>query len=119
MRKTHHTGGTLYTRNYSGTKSSMRREGNRGAGELAAGLAFPVVANLAALDKFRRDRRDHHVPTLWALRGSRETADSGELRPKFMKLHITVSCFSRSTRLRRGTSWQGRDALMKLWWPGR
>ena len=51
MRKTHHTGGTLYTRNYSGMKSSMRRERNRGTGELTAGLAFPVMANLAALDK--------------------------------------------------------------------
>src|SRR4029078_3366578 len=120
MRKTHHIEETLYTRVYSAEKSSMRGERDRSAGELAADLAFPVVSNLAAFDEFRGHRCDHHVPTMRALRRSRKTADSGELRPKVMKLHIMASCES-SPRCPLGSdaSWQRRDALMKLSWPDR
>ena len=55
---------------------------------------MPVVPNLAPLDEFRGDRRDHHVPAVWATNGSRKNAYGGELRPIFMKLHVTASLLS-------------------------
>jgi hypothetical protein len=51
------------------------------------------MSNLATFDEFRGDRRDHHVPAARALRRSRETTDGRELRPIFVELHITASCF--------------------------
>ena len=55
---------------------------------------MPVVPNLAPLDEFRGDRRDHHVTAVWATNGSRKGTDGGELRPIFMKLHVTASLLS-------------------------
>lgn len=52
-----------------------------------------MVPDLAALDKFRRNGRDHHVSASRALGGSRKAADGGEFRPIAMKLHISASCF--------------------------
>jgi hypothetical protein len=112
MRKTHYIERTLYTRDYSGKKSSMRRERNRRAGKFATRLAFPVVANLASLDEFRRDRGNHDLPALWALRGSRETADGGKLRPNFVKLHITVSWFFFSRSMPCLDTHLGKDATL-------
>src|SRR5512135_576584 len=40
---------------------SMGHQRDGGAGGLAAGIAFPMVADLAAFDEFGCDRRDHQV----------------------------------------------------------
>src|SRR5262249_35652404 len=93
MRKTHHTGGTIYIQNYSDVKCSTGCKRNRSTVQLATGLAFPVVPNLASLDEFRRDRRDHDVPAAWPLGGRRKSAHRGALRPISMELHVTVSWF--------------------------
>lgn len=72
----------------------MRRERNRRAGELATGVALPMMPNLAALDEFRGERRDHRVTALRATNRGPKGADGGELRPVFMKLHVTASLLS-------------------------
>jgi len=64
---------------------------DRGAGGLAADVAFPVVANLAALDEFRCDRSDQQVVAMRAAFWCGEGASAEELRPMFMKLHVTAS----------------------------
>jgi len=69
----------------------MRRELNRRARESATGVALPVVPNLAPFDEFRGDWRDHYLTAVGATNWSRKGADGGELRPIFMKLHVTVS----------------------------
>lgn len=91
----------------------MGREPNRDAGEKAAGIAFPMVANLATLDEFRRGRGDHEVTAMRAPHRGGKGSDGRELRAIFMKLHVMASFSSRLMPMGSGTSWQGRDALMK------
>jgi hypothetical protein len=44
----------------------MGRERDGGCGKFAAGLAFPVVADFAALDKLGHDRSDHPIAAIGA-----------------------------------------------------
>jgi hypothetical protein len=67
-----------------------------------------VVPNLAALDEFRRDRRDHQVTALRATNRGRKGADGGELRPIFVKLHVTVSLLSPRSMVPSVTAYRGR-----------
>ena len=69
----------------------MRCERNGRARRLATRVALPMVADFTALDEFGRDRRDHNVTAVRAAHGCGKGTDSGELRPIFMKLHVTAS----------------------------
>lgn len=71
-------------------------EGTRNgcAGELAAGIALPMMADFTTLDKFRRDRRHHQVVAVRTARGGGKGAE--EFRPAVMKIHVTASFFSLS-----------------------
>lgn len=74
-------------RGYS-ARCSVRSEGNEGTGNLAAGVAFPMVADFVAFYEFRRNGGDHQVSTVRTARRRGEGTDSGEPRPTFMKLHV-------------------------------
>ena len=87
-----HTEGTPTIANYSG-RALMRAEGDRRAGQLAAGIAFPMVPDFATLDEFRRHGCHHNVSAAWALRGSSKAADGGEFCPIAVNLHDSASCF--------------------------
>ena len=63
----------------------MRREPDEGAEGLATGVAFPMVADLAVLDEFRRHRCDHPVAAARAAHGCGEGASGGNIRR--VKLH--------------------------------
>src|SRR5215813_7943798 len=97
----------------------MRRERDARAGRLAAGITFPMMTDFAALNEFGGDRGDHRVAAMRTTRGIGESSDSGELRPIFMKLHVTPSLLFPSSAVSIPASWRGRDALMKVWWPKR
>ena len=79
-----------------------------------------MMADFTTLDEFGRDRCNHDITAVRAAHGCGKGTDSGELRPIFMKLHVTASfCSPVHAVLINDASWQGRDALMKLWWPDR
>jgi hypothetical protein len=79
-----------------------------------------MMADFTTFDEFGRNRSHHDVAAVRAAHRRSKGTDSGELRPIFMKLHVTASYFSPvHAALSNGASWQGRDALMKLWWPDR
>jgi hypothetical protein len=79
-----------------------------------------MVANLTALNEFRRDRRDHAAAAMGAAHGGREVADGGELRSIGMKLHVVASfLFARTWAGGSCASWQARDTLVKVSWPER
>ena len=63
----------------------MPREPDEGAEGLATGVAFPMVADLAVLDEFRRHRCDHPVAAARAAHGCGEGASGGNIRR--VKLH--------------------------------
>jgi hypothetical protein len=50
-----------------------------------------MVADLAALDEFGRDWRDHEVVAMGTAYGSGESAEGREPRPIFLKMHVTAS----------------------------
>src|SRR6201999_2446342 len=66
-------------------------DGEAGGGGLAAGLALPMVPDLAAFDELRGLGCDHPVAAMGATRGRGESADSGELRRTALKQHISAS----------------------------
>ena len=78
-----------------------------------------MVTDFAALNEFGGDGSDHQVAAVRTARRIGESAGGGELRPTFMKQHVTASLSSRSVPMSTGASWQGRDALVKVWWPKR
>ena len=63
----------------------MPREPDEGAEGLATGVAFPMVADLAVLDEFRRHRCDHPVAAARAAHGFGEGASGRNIRR--VKLH--------------------------------
>jgi hypothetical protein len=105
---------TAYSSGVGVIRSMGCERNNRCAGELAAGVAFPVVTDFATFNEFGGDGSDHQVAAVWTTRGRGESAGGRELRPTFMKLHITASLSSRPRRCGTGASWQGRDGLMKV-----
>jgi hypothetical protein len=78
-----------------------------------------MVTDFVTLNEFGGDGSDHQVAAVRTARRIGESAGGGELRPTFMKQHVTASLSSRSMPVTTGASWQGRDALMKVWWPKR
>ena len=67
-----------------------------------------MVPNLAPLDEFRGDRRDHHVTAVWAMNGSRKGADGEELRPIFVKLHVMASLLSPRSMIPGVVAYRGK-----------
>src|SRR5665647_1097950 len=65
----------------------MRGERDRGAGGPPAGVAFPVMADFAALDEFGQIGGNHHVAAVRAVRRLGEGADAREPGRVDMKLH--------------------------------
>jgi hypothetical protein len=55
----------------------MACEPNGGGGAFPAGVAFPVVADVATLDTLGRDGGDHSVAPIWAADGQSEGANTG------------------------------------------
>ena len=78
----HRTLGPIPERAYS-----MGRERDRGAGGLAASIAFPVMADFAALDELGHIGGNHHVAAVRAMRGCRKSANTREPGRVEMKLH--------------------------------
>src|SRR5262245_15819843 len=81
-----------------GVFRSMGCQRNTRTGELAANVAFPMVADFATLYEFGGNRSDHQVATVRTTRRRGESTNGRELRPIFMKLHVTASLSSRPQR---------------------
>ena len=65
----------------------MCGERDRGCGMQSAGVAFPMMADFAAVDEFRHDRGDHQVAAMRAVRGRSERTKIREPGRVEMKLH--------------------------------
>ena len=96
----------------------MSCEWDRGARQLAADFAFPVMANFAAFDEFRMNGRDHPVATLRAARGIGVTANIRKADRVGVIVHRSRPPVSPSLDVRsKGAKWRCRDGQVKLWWP--
>ena len=65
----------------------MGRERDRGGGGLAAGVAFPMVADFAAFDEFRHQRSHHPIAAMRAARRRGKGAQLSESGRIGMELH--------------------------------
>jgi hypothetical protein len=66
---------------------SVEIKRDRGAGTFAAGVAFPVMANFTAHDKFGYDWGDHPIAAMGAADGESKGARGGEVCAGAIKLH--------------------------------